>query len=104
MTEQQALQAIRAKKGRFFAVEFRRKTKGRNGELPGTIRKMTCRRSVRRYCTSGRSNAGSDAENSVLTVWDVEAFRAARREGKPLGEAGRQAYRRINLAGIVRID
>ena len=101
-----ALTTIRAHGGKFFRVSFARKTAGKNGEKPGDIRRMLCRRSVRKY-TKGVLLPGvrkeEDAKNAVLTVWDVEKFHQARKAGKGLKAAGRSSYRRINLSEVVEL-
>lgn len=105
-TAQQALSAILSHKGKFVTVSFRRKTKGRNGEPVGSIRKMQARLHVRRHVAGVLApgvRKAEDSRNQVLTVWDVQAFHAARREGKSLRQAGRAAYRRINLLEVVSI-
>jgi hypothetical protein len=105
-TAQQSLAAILSHKGKFVTVSFRRKTKGRNGEPVGSIRTMQARLHVRKHVTGVLApgvRKAEDKKHSVLTVWDVQAFHAARREGKALRQAGKAAYRRINLLDVVSI-
>ena len=98
--------------GRFFSVDFARKNdKKVNGvvvERAGDIRHMVCRRGVAKYCDNvlpaGHRKA-EDERNAVLTVWDVQAFKAEYDEAKDNhDEAGRAAYRRINLAEVKAIS
>lgn len=106
MSTPEALEQIAKTRGRFFRVAFRRKTKGKNGEPAGSVREMVCRLRVRKFSSQKLPpgvRASEDAAASVLTVWDVEAFHSARREGKPLRAAGQAAYRRINMAEVVSL-
>jgi hypothetical protein len=104
--------------GKFFSVTFRRKhpkysdERGEDGrrivlEPAGAERHMVCRRRVRRY-TLGvippEVRLREDLRNRVLTVFDVATFNQLRRQGYRLVTAGRQSYRRINVAEVVDIS
>lgn len=100
----------------FFSVSFQRKNdkvgKDENGkkvviEPAGTIRKMLCRRGVKKYAKGvlppGQRKA-EDIRCNVLTVFDVQEMAKLRKSGMRMGEAGRKSYRRINMAEVVDIS
>lgn len=112
---------IAAAGGIIFSVTFRRKHPKIDRETKqvvepaGSLRKMTCRRGVRKH-TQGIIPPGvrlaEDVRCNVLTVWDIEFYherkRELRQQGVPAGvanmRAGRAAYRRINMAEVVEIS
>ena len=109
MTEVKA--RISSIRGQFFAVDFARKNdKKVNGvvvEKAGDIRHMVCRRGVAKYVSNVLPEGHrkeEDERNAVLTIWDVQAYQADRKEGKQQDEAGKNAYRRINLADVKAIS
>jgi hypothetical protein len=97
--------------GRFFSVDFARKTdkkvNGKVVEAAGSIRRMLCRRGVAKY-VKGVQDEGQrvreDERNDVLTVWDIGVYQELRRAGKEQEEAGSGAYRRINLVDVKAIS
>lgn len=110
------LASIRQNGSKFFKVVFARKNdkwgKDEQGNKvlvakAGELRTMVCRRGVRKFVTGAQApgqRAAEDKANDVLTVWDVPAFHAARREGKSEVEAGKAAYRRINVPEVVELS
>lgn len=101
-------------RNKFVRVHFRLKNDAKDGRPAGTLRIMFCRRRVYRYtnavtglgtyCISPAERQAEDRRCNVLTVWDVEKFHQLRAAGLGRIAAGRGAYRRINMAQVLRIE
>jgi hypothetical protein len=106
--------------GEIFSVSFMRKNPKYDEnkaivEPRGAIRRMVCRRRVRRYTRGVIAPAvrmAEDVKHNVLTVFDLQFFMQHRQELLERGftreianlAAGRAAYRRINMAQVVDIS
>ena len=74
-----ALEVIRKAKGKFFTVEFIKRT-------TGEVRKMNCRTGVSKGVT-GVGKSYDPEEKRLVTVWDTQA----------------KNFRSINLDGIIKV-
>ncbi|CAK9251241.1 unnamed protein product [Sphagnum jensenii] len=93
-------EAIRGRGGRFFTIAFKRKTKGKNGEPVGEIRRMVCRRHVRKYVKGVLpigQRAAEDLRCEVLTVFCIDTFHKLRKEGMPLRKPEQTPTGRLTL-------
>ena len=93
--------------GRFFKVTFRcRCPRVRNGQIVapvGRVREMLCRLNVnvfKRNIISDEQRDREDLQHAILTCWDVQEYFRLRGQGMVRRVAGRNSYRRINLAEI----
>lgn len=90
--------------GRFFSVTYERRTDGLR-QRAGDLRTMLCRvaGTMRKYKRGIVPTARRDREDfrlAVLTVWDIQQYQQNRQHGMDQETAGRNAYRRIDVAGI----
>lgn len=79
MSTEEFLTFVEARKGRFFAVQFEKRT-------TGELRKMLCRTGVKAHLRGG-PQAYDPAAKGLLCVWDVT----------------KKAYRSIALEGLRRV-
>lgn len=88
----------------FFSVEFERRTNRADGTaVQGDRRRMICRSGVQNYklgVIPDAVRAAEDFRHAVLTVWDVQAYHRNRRQGMEQWDAGRNAWRRIDLTTV----
>lgn len=90
------------KDGKMFSVAFRRKTDKKVGgvvvEPAGTIREMVARTGVQKGVKgviAPEVRKAEDAENNVLTVYDMAVLEAGKDE--------KGAFRRINLSDLLTV-
>ena len=80
ISQRKAISLLLATAGKIFSVKFRRRTKGRSGEPPGSIRIMVCR-----LGTESRQKGGDPAydfrEKKLLPVLDMLTRDAEGRRG-----------------------
>jgi hypothetical protein len=91
-------------RGRFFSVTFERRTNGLN-QRAGEIRTMLCRTAgtmsaFKRGVIPTERRDREDFRNAVITVWDCAAYLRNLSAGMDRETAGREAFRRIDIAGI----
>lgn len=88
----------------FFSVEFERRTNRADGTAAqGDIRRMIARSNVNNYklgVIPDDVRAAEDFRHALLTVWDVQAYHRNRAQGMGQWDAGRNAWRRIDLTTV----
>jgi hypothetical protein len=90
--------------GQFFSVTFERRTTSRNGTAQsGELRTMLCRSGMSKYKKGVRSDAEVDAKDyrhGILTVWSMDAYTTAVRNGMDKTAAAFAAWRSIDVTTV----
>lgn len=106
VTVDEIFRLMRSGGGRFFSVEFERRTRSRHSaQVEGDRRVMLCRTQMQAHKKGIISDVLRDEEDfrcAVLTVWSVNDFMRLRKLGQNHRDAGFNSWRRIDLAGIVK--
>ena len=88
ITRNEAIAHILGSGGSFISLEFEKRT-------TGELRKMTCRRGVKKHLANGPP-AYNPTEHNLIWVWETPA-------SNPEGCEGKELYRSINVPGLRRI-